>query len=525
VVAHSGGAIVSFMAIAGEPPNLPPIDRWITHGEGLNLAWRILGEDPSAPDRYRRLYRRPWLAMPGLIWNDFWATQDPAPSGPLDPPPSVGDGPQKAYATTVWNRASIRSDHGSYWANDEEFVVPLIRLVDGRLPRGSDSQFHRSRRARLTAIERRRDRVALLALARQFTISVPAIALILALVADGGATLRSVGAAVAAWFGTIPILDAVARAVGALRGALDPAAGSPIVELMTTAGVMALGVVLAGGTLVVSMAAGHQIRDAQRRAVAATVALAKLLLAAAGIASVLLLGESALRGVLDPDGSTPWTRDDVARAFALATAILAIAGLLLTWLGRRVEPPLGTAVAAIERALGAAWERLLEFGGPVRRTMFWRVFRNVTILIVGVAAVLTPIATLLLRADVGELLIGGALALAAAAGVGRLAAWRWGAWDERERAEARRERARRLGRWHVLWQAVLLLAALVTATVGIAFDMPSLLVATVVLVLAIALVGVSIDVVTAEDSTGQPGGRARGGRVRNMLKLVQSQRT
>jgi membrane protein required for beta-lactamase induction len=149
----------------------------------------------------------------------------------------------------------------------------------------------------------------------------------------------------------------------------------------------------------------------------------------------------------------------------------------------------------------------------------------VTLLIVGVAAVLTPIATLALRADVGELLIGGALALAAAAGVGRLAAWRWGAWDERERAEARRERARRLGRWHVLWQAVLLLAALLTATVGIAFDMPPLLVAAVVLVLAIALVGVSIDVVTAEDSTGHPGGRARGGRVRNMLKLVQAQRT
>lgn len=525
VVAHSGGAIVSLMAMAGEPPNLPPVDRWITHGEGLNLAWRILGEDPAAPDRYRRLYRRPWHSMPGLIWNDFWATQDPAPSGPLDLPPPVGDGPEQPYSTTVWNRASIRSDHGSYWANDEEFVVPLIRLVDGRLPRGGDSQFHRSRRARLTAIERRRDRVALLALARQFTISGPAITLILALVADGGATLRSVGAAVAGWFGTIPVLDAVARAVSAVRGALAPAAGSTAVDLMTTVGMFALGLVLAGATLVVSMAAGHQVRDARRRAVAAAVAIAKLLLAAAGIAAVLLLAESALRRVLDPAGATPWTRDDVARAFALATAILATAGLLLTWLGRRVEPPLRAALAAIERAFADAWERLLVLGGPVRRTMFWRVVRNVTLLIVGVAAVLAPLATIVLRPDVGELLIGGALVLAAAAGVGRLAAWRWGAWDERERAEARREHPRRLGRWHVLWQAVLLLAALLTSTAGIAFDLPGLLAGAIVLVLAIALVGVSIDVVSAEDSSGGPGGRARGGRVRNMLKLVQAQRT
>lgn len=526
VVAHSGGAIVSLMAMAGDPPNLPPIDRFVTHGEGLNLAWRILGDDPAASARYRRLYRGPWRAMPDLVWNDFWSTQDPAPSGPLDPPPPVFDGPQRPYSATVWNRASIRRDHGSYWANDEEFVIPLIRLVDGRLPLGSDSQFHRSRRGRLTSIEWRRDRVALLALARQLTVTVPVLALILALVPDGGATLRAVGAAVAAWFATIPVLDAVARAVGAVRGAVAPAVASPAAEWVTTAGIVALGLVLAGATLVVSMAAGHQPRGGRRRAVAATVAAAKLVLGAGGIAAVLLLAGSAIRSAIDP-GAPPWTRVEVASAFAAVTGVLALVGLGLTQVGRVVSARVSRLGTRAEAMFDAAWERILEVGGPVRRTLFWRVFRGVALLLVGFALVFAPVAALIVRADVGELVIGGGLVLLGAAGVGQIAAWRWAAWDERERVEARREHGRRLGRWHVLWQAVLLLAALFTASLGIAFDAPALLAGTAVLILAIALVGVSIDVVSAEDSPGlpgQPGGRSRGGRVRNMARLMQAQR-
>lgn len=138
VVAHSGGTIVSLMSMGDEPPDLPRIDRWVTHGQGLNLAWRILEDDSGAARRYRRLYRRPWAAFGGLIWNDFWATQDPAPSGPLELP-AVMTGSERPYATTVWNRASIRSDHGSYWQNDEEFVIPLIRLIEGRKPRSPSS--------------------------------------------------------------------------------------------------------------------------------------------------------------------------------------------------------------------------------------------------------------------------------------------------------------------------------------------------------------------------------------------------
>ena len=501
VVAHSGGAIVSLMSMGGEPPDLPRIDRFVTLGEGLNLAWRILEDDPDAPTRYRRLYRRPWAAFGGLIWNDFWATQDPAPSGPLVLPPSM-PGSEHPYATTVWNRASIRSDHGSYWQNDEEFVIPLIRLIDGRKPRGSDSQFHRGRRWRLGSIVARRDRVGLLALARQIAISVPLVALILALVADNGASLRALGAAAASWFGTIPVLDAFARAVGAVRGSLAPAVTSPVGESATGLGVLALGVVLAGATLVVSMAAGHQPHAGpRRRAVAVTVAVAKLLLAAGGVSAVGLLGWAAVRGLVEP-AAAPWTVPEVAWGFAAGTGALVLVGLALLAVGRVATAPATRVVATAEGLFNRVWRRILQIGAPVRRTMFWRVFRNVVLLIIGVAVVLAPLAALVLRADVGELVVGGGLVLAAAALVGQVAAWRWNAWDERERVEARREHGRTLGRWHVLWQAVLMIGALLAVTIGLAFGMPELLLVTLVLGLAIILVGVAIDVVSAEDSSG-----------------------
>ena len=64
---------------------------------------------------------------PTLRWADFWSTYDPAPAGPLNPP----DGVRLTNRTySIINRMSILEDHGSYWDNDEEFILPLLQHID-----------------------------------------------------------------------------------------------------------------------------------------------------------------------------------------------------------------------------------------------------------------------------------------------------------------------------------------------------------------------------------------------------------
>jgi hypothetical protein len=66
---------------------------------------------------------------------------------------------------TVFNEASFRADHGAYWDNVEEFVLPVARLIETTSPASPTSRFYdagvidagRSRRhARVRALNRTR---------------------------------------------------------------------------------------------------------------------------------------------------------------------------------------------------------------------------------------------------------------------------------------------------------------------------------------------------------------------------------
>jgi hypothetical protein len=162
VIAHSGGAIVSFTTLL-DPAYLPRrVDKLITLGEGLALAWRIEGAwqelDPGS-----RLAGDLSTARPDLRWIDFWSSYDPAPAGRLDPPPGVRLA-DDSRATV--NRMSILEDHGSYWDNDEGFVIPLIRELDTPTGSASESRFYRNPDLDTVRLERRRQRVGILALWR-----------------------------------------------------------------------------------------------------------------------------------------------------------------------------------------------------------------------------------------------------------------------------------------------------------------------------------------------------------------------
>jgi hypothetical protein len=162
VVAHSGGAIVGYSTLC-DPTYLDvSVDKLITLGEGLALAWRIEAAVKGLPPGSRLLGDLKKL-RPGLHWVDFWSTYDPAPAGPLEPPPGVG-AVDRSRSTV--NRMSILEDHGSYWDNDEEFLIPLIQNIDVPTGEPSESRFFHDTSLGTVRLAWRRRRVAVLALWR-----------------------------------------------------------------------------------------------------------------------------------------------------------------------------------------------------------------------------------------------------------------------------------------------------------------------------------------------------------------------
>jgi hypothetical protein len=121
---------------------------------------------------------------------------------------------------------SIVEDHGTYWDNDEGFLVPLLRHLD--VPRGDPdtSRFYRDSTDRVVRIERRRQRVAVLALWRWVaTLAglLPIFVTTIAWVVTGGAVKgpAALGAAIADWFGTLPGHQLISGPLDFLAGGGD----------------------------------------------------------------------------------------------------------------------------------------------------------------------------------------------------------------------------------------------------------------------------------------------------------------
>ncbi len=210
IVAHSGGALVSFETLLDPAYAHLPVDKLITLGQGLGLAWK-LAADPDVHEitAGHRLVGNLAAIRPDLRWVDFWASYDPAPAGPL--PAREADGVSKEVAATasatasratpvatgddatrpwlvqapvplpgepqpatpagtitvesrpVTNEMNVLTDHGAYWANPEGFLVPLVRHLDAARGDASASRFYRDRADRTRRIVWRRERVAALA--------------------------------------------------------------------------------------------------------------------------------------------------------------------------------------------------------------------------------------------------------------------------------------------------------------------------------------------------------------------------
>lgn len=178
VVAHSGGAVASYMTLTDERYADLPVRTFITYGSGLNIAWRLLGFTRRTPKSVvgpvgGRLGRK----LPAhIMWHDFWATDDPVPAGPVDDAPgSVSRPPRDTRpphdrGRRVNNRWNLIGDHGTYFDNDEEFLVPLAESIDDQVrpPDAARLFAHWPEPARTTALDRRLERVATLSLWRRW---------------------------------------------------------------------------------------------------------------------------------------------------------------------------------------------------------------------------------------------------------------------------------------------------------------------------------------------------------------------
>ena len=275
IVAHSGGVMVSFLTLTDPALEDVQVDKLITFGEGWNLALRL---SPKAPpdgsgmaDRLRTDITR---TQKNLRWRDFWGTNDPAPDGPLLLDEiGVLARPDAVRTGKVWNRRSLVDDHGTYWTNDEEFVIPVLREIDVPDGWGDGSIFYPPDlpAAAPSAVgataapapppaawplpagvepgpraERHRQRVATLAMWRQTAIAVPiaVIAIALALYPD---RLVEIGREAARLIGMVPGVSHLNGLIGWF-GALDThridIAAGPIrfdlINTMTTLGIGAL---------------------------------------------------------------------------------------------------------------------------------------------------------------------------------------------------------------------------------------------------------------------------------------------
>ena len=241
IVAHSGGAIVSFTTLC-DPIFLDiKVDKLITLGEGLALAWRIEDAAAGLPAGSRLLGDMSTI-RPDLLWADFWSTYDPAPAGPMYPPPGVSVA-DRSHSTI--NRMSILEDHGSYWDNDEEFLIPLLQHIDTPSGAPEESRFFRDNDLATVRLAWRRERVAVLALWRWIaTLGVVVPVTLTTVVAAAGVAGRPgpgrLGADLAARWATVPGHEIIAGPLDGLsRVASWPGALPAIGEWALGVGVIA----------------------------------------------------------------------------------------------------------------------------------------------------------------------------------------------------------------------------------------------------------------------------------------------
>lgn len=124
---------------------------------GAAAAWIEQPYDPAPAGKFQAPMAEP-LNRPARI-----ATAATSPTAPMEAGRLVDvDRLVPNESCPVWNRMSLREDHGTYWDNEEQFIVPLLREIDTSSDQSPSSRFFRDPARRDVATRRRIERVAAL---------------------------------------------------------------------------------------------------------------------------------------------------------------------------------------------------------------------------------------------------------------------------------------------------------------------------------------------------------------------------
>ena len=508
IVGHSGGTMVSLQTLTDPAYPRLRVDKLITHGEALNLAWRLENEHqdsdrPTLPAGHRMAGDMA-KAQPHLLWRDFWATHDPASSGPPVLPEGMTDpGAPRFLAERVYNRMRISEDHNVFWDNDEHYLIPLIREIDAVTTDRSNSAFY-SDGAESAVRARRKERVALLALWRRATLALPVMAIVAALLVTAGGALGDASRLALGAFESVPFhaeLTAAGRSLNAL-GDAKIAAWLP--DVFTWRAWYGLGVFVLQAafliTLVLAVVPGRADRLWLGRPRARAVLLAFDVAIGAGALAVITI---AWLLVARPEGLGGGLVDLVVGSGLLGLAGVGAGLLGIAWLGRRVRAKIGE----LEPDPGQGYGDRFLRDALIAASAIFLAFVLLALLaaIVGVVLVFAGNAAVAHADEIRALVLGSIVVIVAFQLIQQLGIWRWNSWDARERRALRRRPLDHPFRnWAyflaVALSAIATLAALIVALAGPA----SWLVALGVLILLVVVLSVGKDVVDNDVDTGEP---------------------
>ncbi|HEX7471503.1 MAG TPA: hypothetical protein VF323_00340 [Candidatus Limnocylindrales bacterium] len=429
VVAHSGGTIVSYMALS-DPALSETADTLVTHGQAIQMGRTIHtaeGEIRTSPGV--RIER----GLPLRIgrWRDFHATHDPAPAGRLEEAdPATPPAPGIVFEDTeVWNRMSIAADHGEYFSNDEEFVDELLTEIETVGRPGAPSRFAPERDAR---IERRQQRVFTLALWRRLMFVVPLMAIMTAFLTPSEGLipeLRDAAGSVATF------LPGSSELISALHGLLPPPGEAWFLTAAATLFAVLYMLAIVQAVLPIGRS---EIWPGWRKVVFIFLDFGVFFvgLAVALVVRVVAANDPA-RGVstfVSRLGDTP-----LQYGFLIVIAIFLVLAV----------GPLRRGLDTLSRKLPLATRLAVVMGALV---------------VLGIA-----VGGIVIDENIRKVVSASGVAIVMFQVLARIGAWRWARWDESERSIARRRSDVPFRRW-TIWLEFLLLGSVVTG-VGLAIGL------------------------------------------------------
>lgn len=440
IVAHSGGTIASYMALA-DPAFRAAVpsaaaDALITHGQAIDMARRIHAREGSPATRpgAQLAPETPLPNLGAMGWHDYYGTHDPAPAGPPGGPASDG--------TEVWNRLSIAGDHGTYWTNDEEFVNDvLVKFEDaGATVPGAPTTPSRFAfdPAGTDWVLRRRQRVFVLSLWKRLMFVIPLFAIMAAFFQANS--------------GLMPNLRDTAFDVASIV----PGASSIWEQLQKIPEVPFHGFLVSSASYLIALfaisaliqallpIANWKLWTGWRRRFFAFLDV--------GVAIVAIVVVPIVQGAQEGALSI-WNRIfDPPIGLALLTAVAIFLVVLVVQANPTRDTVGGTGLrASLTRALRAVVLPVLAVVGWVVALAgrLPTIVGRVAVVAVGLGIVLLLAYGVIEDYRTRMMVVGAAVAFALFQIVARVGAWRWSKWDELERAVARRRGTppRRLGVW------------------------------------------------------------------------------